>query len=201
MIKLREVEDPPVWRRVAVAGTTTLDDLHLVIQGAMGWENDHLHAFRAGRREIAGRTPLGEALPKRGSSIQYEYDFGDGWLHDIRSEGLFTNEPGVTLPACLEGAGACPPEDCGGAYRYAYLKEEILCDPDHSEHDEMLDWLGLASADDFDPAVFSLDETNSRLGWLRPQAGSARPQTTGQPALTVVRSQGRSKKPKAKRGR
>jgi hypothetical protein len=201
MITLREVDGPAVWRRVAVAGTTTLADLHYVIQGAMGWENDHMHAFRAGRRELAGGTPVREALARRGSGIEYEYDFGDGWEHDIRSEGFFNNEPGATLPACLDGAGACPPEDCGGAYQYAYLKEEVLSDPDHADHDELLDWLGLDSADEFDPAAFSRDEANGRLAWLRRPDDSALPESTEQPVLTVVRSQTRGKKPKAKRNR
>jgi hypothetical protein len=46
--------------------------------------------------------------------------------------------------------GACPPEDCGGRWGYAELKE-ILADPAHERHQEMLDWLGLPNASGFDP--------------------------------------------------
>jgi hypothetical protein len=44
---------PPVWRRVQVAEDATLGGLHGIIQAAMGWENDHLHASRVGKAEYA----------------------------------------------------------------------------------------------------------------------------------------------------
>ncbi|MFF2405959.1 hypothetical protein [Streptomyces sp. NPDC058092] len=47
----------------------------------------------------------------------------------------------------MDGAGACPPEDCGGAPGYSDLKV-ILADPAHEEHHAMLVWLGLRSATD-----------------------------------------------------
>lgn len=162
VITLRDVFDPPVWRRVAVPESITLVQLHWVIQDAMGWENDHMHAFYAGRRELASGTPLRELLPRKGSSFQYVYDFGDDWTHDIKSEGFFHNDKRVTLPTCLDGSGACPPEDCGGVSGYYYLKE-ALADPSHDYHYERLDWMGLESGDDFDPSFFSLEEVNGRL--------------------------------------
>jgi pRiA4b ORF-3-like protein len=57
---------------------------------------------------------------------------------------------------------ACPPEDCGGVWGYSYLLE-ILADPAHEEHKERPEWLGLGSADEFDPATFDLAEINSAL--------------------------------------
>ena len=39
-------------------------------------------------------------------------------------------------------------------------------DPAHQEHEDLLDWLGLDSAADFDPAQFGLDEVNARLSQL-----------------------------------
>jgi hypothetical protein len=36
---------PPVWRRVRVPATATLDELHRVIQIAFDWDDDHLHVF------------------------------------------------------------------------------------------------------------------------------------------------------------
>lgn len=84
---------PPVWRRVQVADDTALGDLHDIIQAAMGWENDHLHASRAGKAEYAttegdraviGLTVRDEweadmraVLPKVGSKMLYLYEFGD----------------------------------------------------------------------------------------------------------------------------
>jgi Plasmid pRiA4b ORF-3-like protein len=43
---------------------------------------------------------------------------------------------------------------------------EILADPAHEEHEERLEWLGLSSADKFDPAAFDLQEVNSALSAL-----------------------------------
>src|SRR5688572_25694958 len=40
--------DPPIWRRLRVAGDTTLSSLDTIIQTAMGWTNSHLHTFAAG---------------------------------------------------------------------------------------------------------------------------------------------------------
>jgi hypothetical protein len=39
-----------------------------------------------------------------------------------------------------------------------------LADPNAEEHGDMLEWLGLASGDDFDPTEFSTEEVNRRLG-------------------------------------
>ena len=37
---------PLTWRRLLVNSTTTIADLHTIIQIAMGWEDLHLHQFR-----------------------------------------------------------------------------------------------------------------------------------------------------------
>ena len=49
---------PMVWRRVLVASSFTLRELHGVIQVTMGWEGIHLYDFqlRAGRT-APGRWP------------------------------------------------------------------------------------------------------------------------------------------------
>ena len=52
-ITLRDT-DPAIWRRVEVARTITLKDLHAIIQAAMGWENYHLYQFYIGRQTING---------------------------------------------------------------------------------------------------------------------------------------------------
>jgi len=36
---------PQIWRRVQVPADIALDELHLVLQAAMGWTNSHLHSF------------------------------------------------------------------------------------------------------------------------------------------------------------
>jgi len=174
-ITLRDVTHPPVWRRIAVPAGLTLDLLHDVIQEAMGWEDDHMHVFSTPRREYGipdsdlGHTDerkvtLAEVLTRPGAKMRYTYDFGDDWEHDIVLEKLLPPDPAAEL-SCLAGKGACPPEDCGGAWGYASLKE-TLADPDHEEHEDLLDWLGLDRAADFDPAQFRLDDVNARLSQL-----------------------------------
>ncbi len=58
----------------------------------------------------------------------------------------------------IDGARACPPEDCGGAGGYANVLAAIR-DPNHEEHDEYLDWIG----GEFDPEEFELDEVDAGL--------------------------------------
>jgi hypothetical protein len=54
----------------------------------------------------------------------YEYDMGDFWQHDIRLEQKLLLDPRKTYPVCTDGAGDCPPEDCGGPWSYMTLREE-----------------------------------------------------------------------------
>ena len=174
-VTLRGVAKPPVWRRIAVPATLPLDLLHDVIQQAMGWEDGHLHMFSTTRRDYGSPDPelghaderevtVAEVLARPGATMLYTYDFGDGWEHDIVLEKVLPPDPVVGV-SCLAGKGACPPEDCGGAWGYASLKE-ALADPTHEEYEDLLGWLGLDSAADFDPARFSLDEANAGLSQL-----------------------------------
>jgi hypothetical protein len=175
-ITLREVSKPPVWRRILVSAHVTLRDLHEVIQQAMGWDDYHMHVFSTGWQEYGSPDPeLGHASDKKirlsqvlagpGDRLRYTYDFGDDWEHDIVVEETRTPVPGETYPSCAAGKGACPPEDCGGAWGYAGLKE-ILADPSHEDHQDMLEWLGLDAGEDFDPKEFSVADVNARLGPL-----------------------------------
>jgi hypothetical protein len=174
-ITLRGVTDPPVWRRIAVPAGVTLDLLHDVIQQAMGWEDGHMHVFRTPRRDYGipdsdlghadeRKVTLAGVLTRRGAKMRYTYDFGDDWEHDIVLEKRHPPDPAARL-SCLAGQGACPPEDCGGEWGYASLKE-ALADPDHEEHEDLLDWLGLDCAAEFDPVRFRLDDVNARLSQL-----------------------------------
>ncbi len=165
--------DPPVWRRLLVPAAIRLDRLDRVIQAAMGWTNSHLHMFihptghygtpdpdlplyderKATLRDLAGRD---------GDTFGYEYDLGDSWEHEILLEKLVPAEPGGRYPACLDGARACPPEDCGGTPGYEQLID-TLADPNHPDHQDMLQWLGIEKGTDFDPARFDPTDANRRL--------------------------------------
>lgn len=88
----------------------------------------------------------------------YEYDFGDGWLHDILVEKLMDPGPGKQYPICCAGKRAGPPEDCGGPWGYYNLLEAIG-DPSHPEHEDLLEWVG----GEYDPEAFDLNEVNKGL--------------------------------------
>jgi Plasmid pRiA4b ORF-3-like protein len=89
------------------------------------------------------RTLLSKILPKAGERLafKYEYDFGDGWIHEVLFEGCPTVDPGAKYPQCLEGERACPPEDCGGVWSYQNFLE-VLGNPKHEEYASVLEWLG-----------------------------------------------------------
>ncbi|WP_067480893.1 plasmid pRiA4b ORF-3 family protein [Actinomadura hibisca] len=167
-ITLLDVE-PPVQRTIEVPGPTTLGELHTIVQAAMGWENAHLHAFETdGHRYGTPGLELGfadenhitvaEALPRKDSRLIYEYDFGDGWRHEIKTEEIRGTTPDTELPRVIAGTGACPPEDCGGPWGYADLLE-VLSDPTHPDHADRLEWTG----GPIDPKAFDLTETAARL--------------------------------------
>ena len=158
---------PPVWRRVVVAEDATLRRLHDILQAAFGWSDCHLHEFEIdGVRygiddgEGWGEPPKDERRARlrqvvgEGSSFAYVYDFGDNWQHKIAIEKVASAEAGARYPSCTGGRRACPPEDCGGVSGYQELLK-VLADPDHEEHESMLEWVGGEFVPDaFDPAEF-----------------------------------------------
>ncbi len=64
----------------------------------------------------------------------------------------------VTVPACVDGRRACPPEDCGGPWGYEELLA-IFADPSHPEHAERREWLGRP----FDPDAFEAGDFETNL--------------------------------------
>ena len=159
-------------------GDANLGWLHNVIQVAMGWTNSHLHHFLTSDARYAdprhnedtgfGEEPdrdeakakLVQIAPHEGAQFGYEYDFGDSWEHEITVEKILPNAAAPAKTAlCLDGASACPPEDCGGIWGYAELLK-TLKNPKHPEHKTMKEWLGRP----FDAKAFDVSQTNL---WLR----------------------------------
>ncbi|MDQ3787669.1 MAG: plasmid pRiA4b ORF-3 family protein, partial [Actinomycetota bacterium] len=114
----------------------------------LGFEDEHV-------------TKLND-LVAPGGRLEYTYDFGDAWDHEILVEESSVFGSGQRVPRCVTGQGACPPEDSGGVDGYAQVVA-ILRDPSHEEHRFMLEWLGLDSRDQFDPERFEPDDANMRL--------------------------------------
>jgi len=160
-VKLLGVSKPPVWRRLQLHADTRLDHLHEMIVAAFGWQDYHMHVFTSGPEEFGLPDPelghiderrinLGQLIGGIGDRVRYTYDFGDDWEHEIVVEDLLDPDPDTHYPVLVAAKGACPPEDCGGPWGYADLKQ-ILADPGHEQHQEMLDWLGLDNSSAFDP--------------------------------------------------
>lgn len=162
--------EPPIWRTVEVAGASSLEDVHFAIQVAMGWTNSHLHQFviggvSYGMADVDGAEDLELAderefriqdLVQSGGSFVYEYDFGDGWEHDVTVKKV-TTQAKAPKARCTGGARACPPEDCGGPGGYENLLE-ALRDPRHAEHASMKSW-----SSNFQPERFAIPKSGLDL--------------------------------------
>ena len=166
---------PPIWRRIQVKEDTTLYQLHQTIQIAMGWTNSHLHQF------IANEVYYGEPHPDFGFEVKserrtrlnqiasevkdkfiYEYDFGDGWEHEIVVEEIMEPASRQRYPRCIKGKRSGPPEDVGGVWGYDNFLEAIQ-NEEHPEHEEYLEWIGGS----FDPEAFDCAEVNEELKQIR----------------------------------
>ena len=167
-VTMREVA-PRVERVIDVPAGITLDELHPVLQAAVGWTDSHLHQFRTD--DTVYTMPMdgwdddevrvderGVPLSKLPSALVYAYDLGDGWEHDVRVEAIEDLGTPARAIVCVEGARACPPDDVGGPGGYEHFLAAIA-DPDHEEHDHLLEWCGGG----FDPEAFSVRAVNARL--------------------------------------
>ncbi|MGH9768968.1 MAG: plasmid pRiA4b ORF-3 family protein [Blastocatellia bacterium] len=169
-VTLRDIY-PPIWRRLQVAGDTTLGDLHWILQLGMGWTHSHLHRFEIGDAQYSDptfdlneapdefgnefRARLDRVVSGEGARFLYEYDFGDCWRHEIGVEKILPAAEGETYPKLVDGERACPPEDCGGFIGYANFLEGIG-DENHPEHEDLLAWAG----GNFDPERFDVEGVN-----------------------------------------
>lgn len=140
-IKLRDITNPPVWRRMLIPANFTFSGFHAVIQEAFGWWNEHLYCFgdkpysqslyiaEENKEDWyrpdydARKFTVGELFGDGGivKKLCYVYDFGDDWIHDITLEGII--EELHPHASCTAGKGACPEEDCGGQWGYEDMKE------------------------------------------------------------------------------
>jgi len=167
--------NPEIWRSILIPGDVRLPSLHRIIQIAFGWTNSHLHQFIHNDMLYTVRYPyddvwyemnnvdynkkktcLSDLISKENETLVYEYDFGDGWMHDILIEKILPVEPSVRYPVCLDGRRNGPPEDCGGVSGYEELLE-VLKDPDHEEYDHYSTWVG----EDFEPEHFNPERVNT----------------------------------------
>jgi hypothetical protein len=166
---------PKIWRKILIKSDMFLSDFHMAIQFAMGWTNSHMHSFEYNGKSYSERVigddfwdefdcvdyknfKVSKFLKNEKDKIKYEYDFGDGWEHNIVLEKILPIENDKRYPICIGGKNSCPPEDCGGIYYYIHMLE-VLKNPKHKEYKEIKDWL----EEEFDPEEFDLQEVNSGL--------------------------------------
>lgn len=168
--------EPPITRVLELPRSLNLAQLHEVLQAAFGWTDSHLHQFIIGglvygapetdegglsgyRTFEASEVRLGDFVFRWGEPlvIEYEYDFGDGWSHELVLTEVDPAE-GAIYPRCVVGTRSGPPEDVGGPPGYVGFLEAWR-EPAHEEHGAMRRWVGRK----FDPERFDLDETNKAI--------------------------------------
>ncbi len=183
-IELQDIE-PKIWRRVDVPCSSTLGDLHYIIQISFGWTNSHMHDFIIGERVYTGLSPFDdgsdrEALDENSMRIKtlvgrrlkkflYRYDFGDDWRHDIFIEKVRESEDTVGYPAFVDGARRGPPDDVGGPWGFMDFLEAVL-DPKHEEHEAMIEWYGGS----YDPDDIDERSIRKRLRYFAANSGKAK---------------------------
>jgi hypothetical protein len=182
-----EDTEPQIWRRLHIPESLTVPQFHLAVQAAFGWENRHLYAIRCVDRrgtardligpddesedngaEPASGVVLSELLDaqKPGTSFEYEYDFGDGWTHQVELLGPAELAPGELR--CVDGANRGPVEDSGGTHGYRRLVQ-ILTDKDHPEYADARHWVYDMTGQygsHFDATACDLKTANRRLRLL-----------------------------------
>lgn len=171
-----------VFRRIKVPSNLWLGNLGKILITAFGWVGYHLSQFTKGDVYYTSRDNIDErdsfnfgcrnrhidemtvtvadVLPKKGSTISFEYDFGDGWIHNVRVSSV-SDEPLWGEDICVtSGKGACPPEDVGGVWGYAQMLDILsgkVDDPEEKASYE--EWLGLQEGET-DPEEFDLEIVN-----------------------------------------
>lgn len=158
--------ETPCLRRVTIPMSFSLFYLHDIIQNLFLWKNCHLHEYileqsKNGRPMQIAKIPspwdddiygasgseivdereitLEEVFSKT-DSISYEYDFGDGWTHEVRLVEII-GDADIPAPVCTELKGDAPPEDCGGSYGFSELVR-ILNSPNDPQHNDLVEWNG-----------------------------------------------------------
>jgi hypothetical protein len=159
---------------MVVPAHVSLQELHGIVQLVMGWENSHLHEWRVGRERYGVPDPGGfgfdddlidestvsllDAAPP-GSQLEYTYDFGDSWEHEVVVEAVLSPDDVGAVPRCEDGARACPPEDIGGVPGY-YELVDALREPDSAEWATEL----AETFAGFDSEAFSVERVNELFG-------------------------------------
>lgn len=163
--------DPEIWRTIDVDASLRLDELHDVIQIAMGWRDTHLHQFTE-RNPFGAHNPLPTigreplrwteeisydddpglpedewavvgAFVELNGPLYYEYDLGDSWVHVVELIESESSREREPRAVLVSGERRAPLEDSGGMFGYAAALEalEALEHLGHPAHDTMVEWV------------------------------------------------------------
>jgi len=146
---------PEIWRVVENQTSASLKAVHDVIQAAIGWQDYHLRDFDAGGRRYglpdpewpiddlaaAKNTKLASLIERGVTKMTYTCDMGDDWRRTITIEAVETGDAKINYPRFVAGQRRCPPEDVGGLPGFENFLD-IIADPAHPEHREVLRWYG-----------------------------------------------------------
>jgi hypothetical protein len=105
---------------------------------------------------------LAAFFTRAGVKCRYVYDFGDNWNHDVQLRKT-VELPDKFKRRLLDGARACPPEDCGGVWGYEeFASIATMSEADVAkmggEAEERKEWIG-----DWNPEQFDLAGTKKRF--------------------------------------
>jgi hypothetical protein len=116
---------PEVWRDIELAEDNTLEDLHLTIQSAYNWYDDHLYSFyvsgdRDRRAEIGSpwsdtarhthQIEMAQLGLSEGQTFLYFFDYGDSHEFDVTVLAINELAPKTTYPRILDYHGQAPPQ-------------------------------------------------------------------------------------------
>src|SRR4051812_26031141 len=136
---LRQVS-PMVIRLISVSDQLELPAFHDIFRAILGWTGDlgyiiriHGQEFNSFRRKTRSKA-LHEFKLHRQETFLYICDTLDMWEWEVRVIDIQDGVEGDSLPLCMGGRGAAPPEFCGGPTGYRLMlkrqrSEATLCDP------------------------------------------------------------------------
>ncbi|CAH1775893.1 unnamed protein product [Owenia fusiformis] len=131
---------PEIWRRFKVSGGVTLNTFQdKIVTPIMGWVRNYHAYYFTDRSDGAVFGPvksdaidmcwiylngweffddtkvrLGQILQKKGDALNYIYDMGDKWDHEIVVEKVLSAEESNGSCEVIAGEMRCPPEDSNG---------------------------------------------------------------------------------------
>jgi len=113
-----------LWRKISVSHQHSLYNLHMVIQEAFDFDNDHLYAFYVGGNQRTGKpiyctgtesegvtaeeTTIADLGLYMGQKLLYLFDFGDEWKFDVELLSIDKNSVLPIHPVIIEAKGGSP---------------------------------------------------------------------------------------------